>query len=49
MIDDHWFRKVEKILEAMEIIFDATKIKLVEFQLEVNPEYGGIGTKPRGT
>ena len=49
MIDDHWFRKVETILEAMEVIFDATKIKLVEFQLVVNPEYGGIRTKPQGT
>ena len=34
MIADHWFRQVEKILEAMEIIFDATKRKLVAFQLE---------------
>ena len=34
MIVDHWFRQVEKILEAMEIISDATKIKLVTFQLE---------------
>ena len=34
MIADHWFRQVEKILEAMEIIFDATKIKLAVFQLE---------------
>ena len=34
MIVDHWFQQVEKILEAMEIIFDATKIKLATFQLE---------------
>ena len=34
MIVYHWFRKVEKILEAMEIISDATKIKLNAFQLE---------------
>ena len=34
MIANHRFRQVEKILEAMEIIFDATKIKLVAFQLE---------------
>ena len=34
MIAGHWFQKVEKILEAREIIFDATKIKLVGFQLE---------------
>ena len=34
MIANHWFRQVEKILKAMEIISDATKIKLVAFQLE---------------
>ena len=34
MIASHWFRQVEKVLEAMEIISDATKIKLVAFQLE---------------
>ena len=33
MIADHWFRQVEKILEAMEIISDDTKIKLVLVQL----------------
>ena len=34
MMVDHWFRQVEKILGAMEIISDATKIKLAAFQLE---------------
>ena len=34
MVADHWFRQVEKILEAMEITSDATKIRLVAFQLE---------------
>ena len=34
MITDHWFRQVENIFEAMEIISDATKIKLATFQLE---------------
>ena len=34
MISDHWFRQVDKILEAMEITSDATKMKLVTFQLE---------------
>ena len=34
MIADHWFRQVEKILEAMETTSDATKIKLAAFQLE---------------
>ena len=28
MIADHWFRQVDKILEAMEITSDATKMKL---------------------
>ena len=31
---DHWFWKVGKILEAMEITTDATRIRLVAFQLE---------------
>ena len=31
---DHWFRQVDKILEAIEITFDATRIRLAAFQLE---------------
>ena len=31
---DHWFRQVVKIFEAMEITSDATRIRLVAFQLE---------------
>ena len=34
MVADHWFCQVKKIMEAMEITFDATKIKLAAFQLE---------------
>ena len=34
MVADHWFMQIEKVLEAMEIISDATRIKLVAFQLE---------------
>ena len=34
MVADHWFRHIKKILEAMEITFDATKIRLAAFQLE---------------
>ena len=34
MVADNWFRRIEKILEAMEITSDATKIRLDEFQLE---------------
>ena len=33
-VDDHWFRQVNKILEAMEITSDATMIKLATFKLE---------------
>ena len=40
---NHWFWKVGKILEAMEITSDAMRIGLVAFQLEGNPKYGGIG------
>ena len=31
---DHWFRQVDKILEAMEITSDVTRIRLAAFQLE---------------
>ena len=34
MVADHWFRQVERVLEAMEITSDATRIKLATFQLE---------------
>ena len=34
MVADHWFQQVEKALEAMEITFDAVKIRLATFQLE---------------
>ena len=34
MVADHWFLQVRKIIEAMEITFDATKIKLSAFHLE---------------
>ena len=34
MVADHWFRQVERVLEAMEITSDAMRIKLVTFQLE---------------
>ena len=31
MVVDHWFMQIEKVLEAMEITFDATRITLVAF------------------
>ena len=34
MVEDHWFRKIEKVLEAMDITSDAAKIRLAGFQLE---------------
>ena len=33
-VADHWFMQVEKVLEAMEITSDTTRIRLVAFQLE---------------
>ena len=34
MVANHWFQQVGKILEAMEITSDATRIKLIAFLLE---------------
>ena len=34
MVADHWFRQIERILWAMEITSDTTRIKLASFQLE---------------
>ena len=34
MVADHWFMQIEKVLEAMEIASDTTRIRLVTFQLE---------------
>ena len=34
MVADHWFMQVEKVLEAMEITSDMTRIRLAAFQLE---------------
>ena len=34
MVGDHWFMQVEKILKAMEITSDTTRIRLAAFQLE---------------
>ena len=34
MVADHWFMQVEKLLEAMEITFNTTRIRLAAFQLE---------------
>ena len=34
MVVDHWCRQIENVLEAMDIISDAAKIRLAAFQLE---------------
>ena len=34
LVADHWFMQVEKVLEAMEITFNTTRIRLAAFQLE---------------
>ena len=34
MVANHWFMQNEKVLEAMEITSDATRIRLAAFQLE---------------
>ena len=34
MVADHWFWQIKKVLEAMDITSDATKIRLAVFQLE---------------
>ena len=34
MVADNWFIQIEKVLEAMEITSDTTRIRLAVFQLE---------------
>ena len=34
VVANHWFRQVERILEAMKITSDSTRIWLATFQLE---------------
>ena len=34
MVADHWFMQIEKVLEAMEITSNVTRIRLAAFQLE---------------
>ena len=31
MVDNHWFMQIEKVLEAMEVTSDTTRIRLVAF------------------
>ena len=46
MVADHWFMQVEKILEAMEITSDTTKIRLAAFQLEGEAQVWWNWAKP---
>ena len=34
MVADHWFMRIENVLEAMEITSDTTRIRLAAFQLK---------------
>ena len=34
MVVDHWFRQIENVWEAIDITFDAAKIRLAAFQLK---------------
>ena len=49
MVMDHWFMQIEKVLEAMEITTDMTRIRLAAFWLEGEAKYGGIGQRPLET
>ena len=44
MVADHWFMQVEKVLEAMEVTSDTTRIRLAVFQLEVIRATIGCGS-----
>ena len=46
MVVDHWFMQIEKVLEAMEITSDATRIRLNAFQLKGEAKYGRNGRGP---
>ena len=41
MVADHWFIQIEKVLEAMEITSDTTRIRLAAFQLENEAQVWG--------
>ena len=46
MVADHWFIQIKKVLEAMEITSDTTRIRIAAFQLESEAKYGGNGQGP---
>ena len=49
MVTDHWFIQVEKVLKAMEITSDTTRIRLAMFQLESKAKSVGNGQGPLKT
>ena len=49
MVADHWFMQVEKVLEAMEITSDTTRIRLAAFQLEGEAQVWWNWRRPLGT
>ena len=49
MVADHLFMQVEKVLEAMEITSDTTRIRLVAFQLEGEAQVWWTGQRPLET
>ena len=49
MVADHWLMQIEKVLEAMEITSDVTRIRLATFQLEGEARYGGDEQGPLET
>ena len=38
VVFNHWFSQIERILEAMEISSDATRIRLATFKLEAESQ-----------
>ena len=49
MVADHWFIKIEKVLEDMEITSDTTRIRLAAFQLESEAQIWWNGQGPLET
>ena len=45
MVADHWFMQIEKVLEAMEIAYNTTRIRLAAFQLEGEAQVWWIWAK----
>ena len=46
---DHWFRQVERVLEAMEITSNAIRIRLAAFQLKRESQIWWDWIKSQGT